>query len=115
MDPATLAATVRGAVFTSTQFRAGYDEGAVDDLLDELVHAVETGSSGAEVAAIATNTQLPITSMRRGYDRGDVDDFLQDVVRQASDLVAGSPPAAVPAAQERAGLGGRLLRLLRGD
>ncbi|WP_353950921.1 DivIVA domain-containing protein [Knoellia sp. S7-12] len=121
MNPATLAETVRNAVFRSTQFRAGYDEGAVDDLLDELVRAVENGSSGTEVAAIASSAKLPTTSMRRGYDTADVDEFLGEVVRQASDPAATSPrtpaPASVPvtASQGRSGLGARLLRVLRGD
>jgi len=123
MNPVTLAETVRNAVFGSTQFRPGYDEGAVDDLLDELVRAVEAGSS-SEVVAIARNAQLPMTSMRRGYDCGNVDDFLDDVVRQASDtdtdtVTMSSPapraPVPVPASQERSGFGARLLRAMRGE
>lgn len=129
MDPAMLAETVRNAAFASTQFREGYDEGAVDDFLDELVRAVEHGASGAEVVAMASNAHFPMTSMRRGYDCGNVDDLLDEVVRQASDSGAVSPstparanqehrvPAAAPASadQGRSGLGARLLRVLRGD
>ena len=133
MDPVTLAETVRNVVFTPTQFRAGYDEGAVDDLLDELVDAIEAGSSGSEVAAIASNAQIPMSSMRRGYDCANVDDFLDEVVRQASDSttdttarpvtsappVTTAPPVAPGSANapgaERSGLGSRLLRVLRGE
>ena len=115
MNPATLAETVRNAAFGSTQFRGGYDEDAVDQLLDELVRAVENGSSGTGVAAIASNAKLPMTSVRRGYDRGDVDAFLNEVVRQASDPATTSPRTPAPVSPERSGLGARLFRLVRGD
>lgn len=116
MDPTTLAETVRNAVFHSTQFRDGYDEGAVDGLLDELVRALENGSSASEVAAIVSSAKLPTTSMRRGYDRGEVGAFLDEVVRQASGLVTTAPPRMpAPVPHESSGLGARLLRVLRGD
>ncbi|EAP97428.1 hypothetical protein JNB_18198 [Janibacter sp. HTCC2649] len=124
MDPVTLVSTVRNAAFGSTQFRSGYDEVAVDQFLDELVRAVERGSSGTEVAAIASSARLPTTSMRRGYDCGDVDALLDEVVRQASGSDETPPRSAAAAAavsvpatisEERSGLGARLLRVLRGD
>ncbi|MEO6021115.1 MAG: DivIVA domain-containing protein [Knoellia sp.] len=136
MDPTTLAETLRSAAFAPTQFRAGYDEGAVDQLLDELEAAVQAGSSGAEVADIASSAALPMTSMRRGYDCGDVDDFLDEVVRQSSvpattgQMSTGQEPkgqvptqprmfapaeASVPASPQRRGLGTRLLGLMRGE
>lgn len=125
MDPASLAATVRNAVFASTQFRAGYDEGTVDDFLDELVRAVEGGASGAEVAAMASNAQFTMTSMQRGYECGDVDTLLDEVVRQASGedptVRTPAPPTVAgthgssSASPESSGLGARLLRVLRGN
>lgn len=115
MDPTTLAETIRSAAFRSTQFRDGYDEGAVDEFLDELVRAVEGGASGTEVAAIASSATFPMTSMRRGYDCGDVDGLLDEVLRQASGRDATSPRTPAPVSQERRGLGARLLRLVRGD
>lgn len=115
MDPTSLADTIRNAVFTPTQFRAGYDEVAVDELLDEIVRAVERGSSGSEIANLAGNAKLAMTSMRRGYDCGGVDDLLDEVVRQATGVAAAPRPTPAPEPQERGGLGARLLRLMRGD
>ncbi|MFC7491510.1 MULTISPECIES: DivIVA domain-containing protein [unclassified Knoellia] len=121
MDPATLAETIRSAAFGTTQLRGGYDEVATDQLLDELVRAVQGGASGTDVAAIASNAKLPTTSMRRGYEYGEVDAFLDEVVRQATgagaptDAPVTSQPPPVTAGRERPALGARLVRLLRGD
>lgn len=118
MDAATLADTIRNVAFRPTQFRGGYDEVAVDQLLDDLERAVTGGAPGTEVASIVSRATLPATSMRRGYDRDDVDAFLADVSRQATGLApqpSRTPAAPMPAAQERVGFGSRLLRLLRGD
>ncbi|GIL35123.1 DivIVA domain-containing protein [Phycicoccus sp. DTK01] len=121
---------VRRSTFTQTQFRDGYDEGEVDDLLDAVADALRAHEGAGPprrrplTAADVRASRLSVTRMRRGYEMGEVDALLE---RAAEALAAhegeragGRPaPAASttpPAATgPREGLGARLLRVLRGD
>jgi DivIVA domain-containing protein len=79
MDRSTLADELRAARFRTTQFRTGYDEGAVDDLIDMLVGQLGTGVADHEILATVRTSRFPTTKARRGYEMGDVDALLARV------------------------------------
>ena len=79
MDRTTLADELRAARFRTTQFRTGYDEGAVDDLIDMLVGQLGTGVADHEILATVRTSRFPTTKARRGYEMGDVDALLARV------------------------------------
>ncbi|MBM6402513.1 DivIVA domain-containing protein [Phycicoccus sonneratiae] len=130
---------VQNTHFTQTQFREGYDEREVDDLLDEVVATLRhlDGSSATAprrplTAAAVRDRRLSVTSFRRGYDVREVDALLARVAdalaeREASrsttatgKAASDSRPVTVDPAFSatpgpREGLGARLLRVLRGD
>ena len=75
-----LADEVRNVRFTPVRFREGYDMSEVDDFLDQVVAALE---SGAPVADLVEHARFTPVRMREGYDMADVDDFLARVVARA--------------------------------
>lgn len=85
MDRATLADELRRARFRTTQFREGYAERDVDDLIDavaaRLLSADADPCSDAELAAMVSAARLPVTKARRGYAQDDVDALLARLVR----------------------------------
>ena len=76
---------VVGATFTQTQFREGYDEREVDDLLDEAAAALRhhEGGHAARSAPLTSGrvaeARFTTTKFRRGYDQGEIDAFLDDL------------------------------------
>lgn len=118
------------STFTQTQFRDGYDEGQVDDLLDAVAEALRAHEEAGPpprrplTAADVRASRLSVTRMRRGYEMGEVDALLERAAEalaaregeRASGPVVPATSAAQPAATgPREGLGARLLRVLRGD
>ncbi|WP_374970744.1 DivIVA domain-containing protein [Terrabacter sp. BE26] len=93
---ATLADELRRARFRTTQFREGYSEPAVDDLLDAVVQQLvspEAGSrSDADVVAMVDAARLPITKARRGYAQADVDALLSRLVTGLGGTRTAEPP-----------------------
>jgi len=90
---AALADELRRARFTTTQFREGYEESAVDDLLDAVVAGLldpDPGSDG-DLVAMVENARLPTTKARRGYAHGDVDALLDRVVTSLGGARAAEP------------------------
>ena len=79
MDRSTLADELRAARFRTTQFRTGYDEGAVDDLIDVLVGQLGTEVADHEILATVRTSRFPTTTARRGYEMADVDALLARV------------------------------------
>jgi DivIVA domain-containing protein len=75
--------------FTSTQLREGYDQDAVDEFLDRVVHtlrALADGTvpptvpgTGAVTRADVLAVTFPATRFREGYDQDEVDDLLDRV------------------------------------
>lgn len=81
----------------------GYDEGAVDDLLDDVVAAMREGSLTPGQLARWRQRLEPVTRrLRPGYDRGQVDALLD---RLHSQLAAPTPPAGAPTAPGPSGAG----------
>lgn len=135
---------VVGATFTQTQFREGYDEQEVDDLLDEAAAALRH-HEGGHVAGSAPLTSRRVaearftaTTLRRGYDQGEVDAFLDDlrhtlrhhesgggVPTPSTQPAPATPTRSTPGVPSRQdlppgvrgheSLGARVLRVLRGD
>ena len=125
---------VETATFTQTQFREGYDERQVDDLLADVVatlrryeSATAAGGFRMESGGLASVRFTP-TRVRRGYDHVEVDAFLADVVHtlehhEATSAAAVVEPvaavdpgeAAAPAAPERESWRARVVRVLRGE
>ena len=76
---------VVGATFTQTQFREGYDEGEVDDLLDEAAAALRHHEAGRPAGSApltsrrVAEARFTATKYRRGYDQGEIDAFLVDL------------------------------------
>lgn len=118
------------STFTQTQFRDGYDEGQVDDLLDAVAEALRAHEEAGPpprrplTAADVRASRLSVTRMRRGYEMGEVDALLERAAEalaaREGDGAAGRPAPAASAAPPaatgpREGLGARLLRVLRGD
>lgn len=67
----TTSREVQSAVFEGTQFGAGYDERAVDDLLDAVATTLrhDEERNGAELLITAARLRalrLPETTLRRG-------------------------------------------------
>jgi len=91
MDRTTLADELRAARFRTTQFRAGYHEGAVDDLIDMIVGQLGMGVDDHEILATVQTSRFPTTTARRGYEMSDVDALLA----HATSALGGEP---VPAA-----------------
>ncbi len=91
MDRTTLADELRAARFRTTQFRTGYDEGAVDDLIDMIGGQLGMGVADHEIMATIQTSRFPTTTARRGYEMSDVDALLAHV----TSALGGEP---VPAA-----------------
>lgn len=134
---------VLNATFTQTQFRAGYDEREVDDVLDAVVAAIrQAGASGTGPALTAEHveqTRFTTTQLRRGYDPAEIDAFLVDVAHTLREHASGrtvapgtgtrTAPSATPAAPTppsastapapgvpaRESLGAKVVRFLRGE
>jgi DivIVA domain-containing protein len=75
-----LAAMIREARFKPVRFVTGYDMREVDNLLDRLVAALDTGQPVRPVIAAAA---FATTRIREGYSRADVDALLAEVARAA--------------------------------
>lgn len=90
MDRTTLAEQLRAARFGTTQFRTGYDEGAVDDLVDLLVGQLGMGVADEEILATVGTSRFPTTTARRGYEMADVDGLLAT----ATTALGGTPASA---------------------
>src|SRR6478735_5005246 len=73
MDRTSLADELRAARFRTTQFRTGYDEGSVDDLIDLLAGQLVAGAADHEIVATVEASRFPTTTARRGYETADVD------------------------------------------
>ena len=128
--------------FTQTQFREGYDEREVDDLLEDVAATLRRYESGSPAARFRMDStgiasvRFTPTRLRRGYDHEEVDAFLADVVHTlehheargalpATDAGTAGPagPAGAPAADrsqpavvvERESWRARLVRILRGE
>src|SRR6476659_1620967 len=84
MDRAALADELRRARCRPTQFREGYAERDVDDLIDAVVRQLlspEADSrTDADIVAMVDAARFPVTTMRRGYAQGDVDAILSHLV-----------------------------------
>lgn len=108
MEPANrevLADELRRARFRTTQFREGYEESAVDDLLDAVVARLlspDAGSrSDADLVAMVHNASIPTTKARRGYAQADVDAVLDRLVtgldgEQPTGRTAAPPSPSTP-------------------
>ena len=115
---------VLNKTLTSTQFRDGYDEREVDDMLDKVVAALryyeQGGRPGPQAPpSPARGHRFRSTKLRRGYDEREVDDFLDQVIETLRHSEQGGRPdlqAIAPAVgPEPEALGQRALRWLRGD
>lgn len=82
---------------------AGYDEGAVDDLLDSVVGAMRDGSlTPGRLAGLRAGLEPVTRRLRPGYDRRQVDALLD---RLHAQLAAPTPPVGEPAAPGPRGAG----------
>ena len=90
MDRSALADELRAARFRTTQFRTGYDEGAVDDLIDMLVGQLGMEVADHEILATVQTSRFRTTTARRGYEMADVDALLTRV----SSACGGAPTPA---------------------
>ena len=115
---------VLAKTLTPTQFRDGYDEREVDDMLDQVAAALryyeQGGRPGPQAPASPTpGHRFASTKLRRGYDEREVDDFLAQAIEALRYYEHGGrpDPQALASAPERQreGLGQRALRWLRGD
>lgn len=122
---------VLNTTFTQTQFREGYDERQVDELLDDVVASMRHLDDPAQprprrlISSVAVGrARFAPTRMRRGYEMGEVDALLETVAAALAEREGRAPSTPVRAGQARAttpaGDGGGgfvagLLRLLRGD
>lgn len=109
---------------TPTQFKNGYDEREVDDMLDQVAAALryyeQGGRPGPQApASPAPGHRFASTKFRRGYDEQEVDDFLSQVIEALRYYEQGGRPdpqvLASTAGWQPEGLGQRALRWLRGD
>lgn len=75
IDAMLTADDVLQARFAATKFRPGYDQDEVDDLLDRVVEALQTGGDGPDLDP----GRLTQTQWREGYDIAEVDAFLDEV------------------------------------
>ncbi|GAA4726459.1 hypothetical protein GCM10025782_26020 [Pedococcus ginsenosidimutans] len=109
---------------TPTQFRDGYDEREVDDMLDQVAAALryyeQGGRPGPQAPASPTpGRRFASTKLRRGYDVREVDDFLNQAVEALRYYEQGGRPdqqaLASMVESQPEGLGQRALRWLRGD
>ncbi|HET7760847.1 MAG TPA: DivIVA domain-containing protein [Phycicoccus sp.] len=88
--------------FTQTGVRDGYDERAVDELLDRAVAALRYYEGGGTpgqapmTAADLESTEVTRTRLRRGYDADEVDALLRDVVATLRHYESGGRPVPVP-------------------
>ncbi|SDD02642.1 DivIVA domain-containing protein [Nocardioides lianchengensis] len=76
--------------FSPVRLREGYDMSEVDQLLDELAAAVD---SGADVRTLAGEARFTRVRLREGYDMGEVDAFLREVVAEADGGRTATPDA----------------------
>jgi DivIVA domain-containing protein len=122
---------VLDTLFTQTQFRRGYDEREVDDLLDAVVETLRAHEAGRHGdarlrAADVESARLTQTQFRRGYDEREIDEFLERVVATLRHHEGGraAPTSTVPTARatapvaapsEKEPFGRRVVRLLRGE
>ncbi len=122
---------VLNTTFTQTQFREGYDERQVDELLDDVVASMRHLDDPAQQrpkrllsSADVGRVRFTPTRMRRGYDMAEVDALLERVAEALAEREGRAPatpsrgtagPEASPAVAGRGGFGAGLLRLLRGD
>lgn len=79
MDRTSLADELRAARFRTTQFRTGYDEGSVDDLIDLVAGQLDAGVADHEIVVTVEASRFPTTTARRGYETADVDALLARV------------------------------------
>ncbi|GAA2480786.1 DivIVA domain-containing protein [Terrabacter carboxydivorans] len=103
MDRSTLAEQLRAARFRTTQFRTGYAEDAVDDLVDQLVGQLGMGVADEEILATVAASPFPTTTARRGYEMADVDSLLDTVTT----ALGGTPAPASAHAVSGSGESGR--------
>lgn len=84
MDRAALADELRRARFRTTQFREGYAEQDVDDLIDAVVRQLLSpdadSRTDADIVAMVDAARFPVSTMRRGYAQADVDALLGRLV-----------------------------------
>ncbi|WP_392543390.1 DivIVA domain-containing protein [Oryzobacter telluris] len=116
---------VLNSTFTQTQFREGYDEREVDELLDDVVATLRRHEGGGAAEAFRMTSEglgsarFAVTKFRRGYDREEIDAFLADVIHTLRHHEAGGTLPRVTggasASAPRESLGARILRTLRGE
>ncbi|QKE83521.1 DivIVA domain-containing protein [Arthrobacter sp. NEB 688] len=91
------------STFTQTQFRDGYDEGQVDDLLDAVAETLRAHAGTGRpprrplTAAGLRASRLSVTRMRRGYDMAEVDALLERAATALDALERGGAPAGAAA------------------
>jgi len=77
---------VRNVRFSNTKFRAGYDQGEVDDFLDRVESHLRADGADRSARAITdeavVNQRFRGTKFRAGYDQDEVDDFLDRIVTE---------------------------------
>jgi DivIVA domain-containing protein len=78
MDRAEIVADIRSSLFPTSLLRRGYDMGAVDDVLDDLVTRIEEGEAADEIERFVSG--LAFATAVGGYDEAPVDDLLHRVV-----------------------------------
>jgi DivIVA domain-containing protein len=78
MDRAEIVADIRSSLFPTSLLRRGYDMGAVDDVLDDLVTRIEEGAPADEIERFVIG--LAFATAVGGYDEAAVDDLLHRVV-----------------------------------
>ena len=75
-----VAERVERARFSPVRLVAGYDQGQVDDLLDQLVTAAKHGRG---LRSLVESARFDRTRLREGYAMGEVDTFLADLAAYA--------------------------------
>ncbi|MFE6969974.1 DivIVA domain-containing protein [Isoptericola sp. NPDC057653] len=95
----SLAVEILAKRFATTRLREGYDPSDVDDLLDQVVRAVE---GGTDVAALVDGARFASTTFREGYDMTEVDDYLDEI----KERVASAGETAAADAAPSVGAGG---------
>ncbi|WP_186329382.1 DivIVA domain-containing protein [Agrococcus jejuensis] len=85
-------------MFSTTRFRAGYDQDQVDHWLDGVVatmrqHLAGSHEAGPIRADDVAAVQFTQTRFRDGYDMAEVDDFLDRVHATLAALERGERPS----------------------
>ena len=78
MDRSTLTRRIHDSLFSLTR-GSGYEQGEVDDFLDELVAALEAGDRDDAITALIAASAFTTTRLREGYSPQDVDALLDEV------------------------------------